>query len=417
MVRDTALSQHKKSPLKKPRLSSKLILLTGLLNAAFIGLFWLVILIAEDQMEVISLHHWLDSEASMYERDYQQTGSRQSLPNHYEFDIYWSDSEMPLWLKNYTTPGFYEHHVGTEDKHFLVRQDPSGKGLFYVVFKDDADDYLDEYETRLQLFTLILGFAIILLMFLYTLYLVRQILLPLNRVQAKIKQMPPDQPDFRVDAKYQELALIEQALLNSKTSIARFFRREQEFSRFAAHEIRTPLMVLQGSSDIINRLEQDKPQAQKAAQRISKACEDISLLTDTFLLLGKEHIEQHHFSLIDIGPLLVQQLETITALFSAEQPAYRILKLESGTVQTPPSFIYVVLNNLLKNAFSYAEGEVLIELDEQCLSVANNYQTAQRQNRGYGYGLIIIERICDKMHWSFTVNDHDGLFEVSVRFL
>lgn len=416
MVRDTVLSLHKKVHIKKPRLSSKLILLTGLLNAAFIGLFWLVILIAEDQMEVISLHHWLDSEASMYERDYQLTGARQSLPNHYEFDIYWSDSEMPLWLKDYTTPGFYEHHVGTEDKHFLVRQDPSGTGLFYVVFKDDADDYLDEYETRLQLFTLLLGFTIILLMFFYTLYLVRQILLPLNRVQAKIKQMPPDQPDFIVDAKYQELALIEQALLNSKTSIARFFRREQEFSRFAAHEIRTPLMVLQGSSDIINRLEQDKPQAQKATQRISKACEDISLLTDTFLLLGKEHIEPHHFSLIDIGPLLTQQLETITALFSADQPAYRILRLQSGSVQAPPSFIYVVLNNLLKNAFSYAEGEVLIELDEQRLSVTNSYQAAQRQNRGYGYGLIIIERICDKMHWSFTVDDQNGLFEVSVRF-
>lgn len=58
---------------------------------------------------------------------------------------------MPLWLKEYTTPGYYEHHLGPEDKHFLVRQHPSGKGLFYVVFKDNADDYLDEYESKLHL--------------------------------------------------------------------------------------------------------------------------------------------------------------------------------------------------------------------------------------------------------------------------
>ena len=114
-------------------------------------------------MEVISLDHWLDAEARMFERDYQLQGAAADLPNHYEFDSYWSEEPMPQWLKEYTTPGYYEHHLGPEDKHFLVRPHPSGKGLFYVVFKDNADDYLDEYESRLHLVTLALGFTIALL--------------------------------------------------------------------------------------------------------------------------------------------------------------------------------------------------------------------------------------------------------------
>lgn len=404
------------SHLKKPKLFHKIILLTSSIGSIFIVLFWLVVMISEDQLELISLHHWLESEAAMFEQDYKNYGNRNSVPNHYEFDIYFSDSYRPNWLKTYTTPGFYEHHLGPEDKHFLVRVDPSGEGLFYVVFKDDADDYLDEYESKLHLFTLSLGILIIILTLIFGLYMVRQIALPLQKVLGKISLMPPDQPDFTVEARYHELAAIEQALADSKKRIANFFRREQEFSRFAAHEIRTPLMVLQGSAEILTQLQSENALVNKASQRITQACADISLLTDTFLLLGKEQIDAHHYTVSRLDTLLLQQLEATKKLFVASSLKCLCSTPEPVTVSAPQSFVIVLINNLLKNAFSYAATEVNIALSEQQLMICNDVR-AGSTGAGYGYGLVIIERICDRLHWQFSIDASETEFRAIIKFV
>lgn len=409
MVRGIALSEPKKT-----KLFHKLILLTGSMGTIFILLFWLVVVISEDQLELISLHHWLESEAAMFEQDYKAYGHRNSVPNHYEFDIYFSDSYRPNWLKSYTTPGFYEHHLGPEDKHFLVRPDPSGEGLFYIVFKDDADDYLDEYERKLHLFTLSLGILIIIFTLVVGLYQVRQIALPLQKVMGKIRLMPPDQPDFMVEADYQELAAIEQALADSKKRIANFFRREQEFSRFAAHEIRTPLMVLQGSAEILTQLQLENSLANKASQRITQACADISLLTDTFLLLGKEQMDSHHYSQLPLDALLVQQLQTTRKLFVASTLDSEV-QTTPAVVIAPQSFVIVLLNNLLKNAFSYAKTQVQINLTEQELTIRNDVRE-DSAGSGYGYGLVIIERICDRLQWQYQIEEAANEFMVRIRF-
>jgi len=390
-------------------------LITSVLSLVFISLFWIVILVAEDQMEVISLDHWLDAEARMFERDYQLQGAAADLPNHYEFDSYWSEEPMPLWLKEYTTPGYYEHHLGPEDKHFLVRPHPSGKGLFYVVFKDNADDYLDEYESKLHLFTLLFGFAIMLLTVCYGVYMVRQMAVPLRNVVSKIKQMSPEQPSFLVEARFEELRTIEQALFDSKKHIAAFFQREQEFSRFAAHEIRTPLMVLQGSSELLQAMLAEEPRYQKALLRIERACQDIALLTDTFLLLGKETIDAHHYEQLDLETLLREQLPVAQSTATSDTASWTMQVHHTVQLWAPQSFVRVVLINLLKNAFIHGNGELLVELNERQLKVSNS-SSKEQDRQGYGYGLVIVERICSRMGWQLEVQHQSSDFCVQISF-
>lgn len=390
-------------------------LITSVLSLVFISLFWLVILVAEDQMEVISLDHWLDAEARMYERDYQVLGAAADLPNHYEFDSYWSEESMPLWLQEYTKPGYYEHHLGPEDKHFLVRPHPSGRGLFYVVFKDNADDYLDEYESKLHLFTLLFGFVIVLLTFCYGVYMVRQMAVPLRNLVSKIKQMSPEQPSFVVEAAVEELRTIEQALFDSKKHIAAFFQREQEFSRFAAHEIRTPLMVLQGSAELLQTMLSDEPRYQKALLRIERSCQDIALLTDTFLLLGKETIDPHHYQQIDVEILLRELLPVAQSAANSPSARWTLQVHQDVQLFAPQSFVRVVLINLLKNAFIHGDGELLIELNEQELKVSNSSSSGQ-DSQGYGYGLVIVERICSRMGWLLHILHQPTDFSVQIRF-
>lgn len=388
----------------------------ALLAAIYILLFSLVIAVAEDQLEVLSLHHWLDSEASKYRQEYALYGEQTALPNPFEFDSYWSENAIPPWLKNYTVPGFYEHHLGPEDKHFLVTPHPSGTGVFYVVFKDDADDYLDLYESRLHLFTLLFGLGILLFTLISGFYLVRQIAVPLMKVRHKIRQMPPGETAFAVDAPYIELREIEQALLDSKKIIAAYFQREQEFNRFASHEMRTPLMVLKGSADILGRTFPTDKVSAKALTRIQNACAEMTLLTDMFLLLGKAQIEPYQLQTLSVAELLQHQLPLIAASFSQHNADYNLVTEEDCTILAPSSFLIVVINNLLKNAFSYSDGTVEITLNGGSLRVVNSYQQEYRENVGYGYGLVIIERICSRMNWLFEKTDSNNAFAVTITF-
>ncbi|BBP45171.1 two-component sensor histidine kinase [Thiosulfatimonas sediminis] len=409
---------------KSSKLLTQLFLINGSLMALFIILFIVLVAFAEQELEQISLQHWIQAEAQQYEQDYLNYGIADSYPNRYQFDIYWQGlanrPQAPQWLQAFTVPGFYEVYVGTEDKHLLVRPDPSGQGVYYLVYKEGADDYLDTFEYKLHLFVALLGVVVLLMMLLYVHLTLSKVARPLKAVLQKIKQMAPDAPDFNVDAQYQELRQIEDALLNSKRQIADFFRRERDFSRFSAHEIRTPLMVLKGSAQILERLGQNDQRSLNAQRRIEKSCDEIALLTETFLLLGKQSIEAEAFSDCHVNPIVQTQIQVIRELFPGEILAYDLQEKESLRVAAPESFFLVLVRNLLKNAFSYSSGTVRIRIDQQGICVVNPCQADSakllRENRSYGYGLEIVERICQSLDWQFFYQQRPDEFYAEVVF-
>ncbi|WP_165395107.1 sensor histidine kinase [Thiomicrorhabdus indica] len=419
------------------KLVNRLLWINSLMILLFSSLFVWLVIEAEDQIEVISLHHWLDAEANLYEQNFFSSETNLTAPNPYKFDLFFSGDTLPNWLSSYQTPGFYEHQLGPEDKHFLVRSLPQQDGLFYLVFKDNADDYLDSYEAQLLQWVLILGIVMFIILVGYAYVTFRQIMRPIQQVLAKIPYIRPDSPDFPVTTQFEEFQAIEYALLNSKQKIRGFFQREQEFSRFSAHEIRTPLMVLRGSAELLNRLKQEDTRALKARRRIIESCDEIALLTDTFLLLGKDQIDPSHYQENDLHTILTQEYQWLKQWFPnipvSMQPKLNETKvfpnpelhLPNGQTQmichnilAPSSFIVIVVRNLLKNAASYSQQDIKVSWSACRLCIANPYQQKSEHQppRGYGYGLIIVERICQRMGWDFQLKQTERCFEACVRF-
>ncbi|CAK1785882.1 histidine kinase [Vibrio crassostreae] len=389
----------------------------SLMTFVMFTLFWSLIYIAENKLEVLSLHHWLDTEVRLYKENYQKQGGDAPLPNVLEFDSYWSEAPMPDWLLSFKFPGFYEYLLEKEDKHFVVFEHPSGKGLMYIVFQDDSDDYLDEYENSLHQRTFFLGGLFSIIMVGYGVYMVRILSRPLAQIENKISHMPPEQPTFNVDTEISETRHIEQTLLDSKNKIAGYFRREQEFSRFASHELRTPIMVIKGSADILTRVPEQPPVAQKAVRRIHSACDEMRVLTEAFLLLGYEKVEAQNYADHALLGCLNQQLAELAPLFTKQGTTYKLDEFSSGMVHAPESFVTIVINNLIKNAFSYSIGDIEIVLNSTQLTIVNSHDGNETYNSGYGCGLVIIERICERMSWPFEVNDDGVRFTAKVDFM
>ncbi|QUM74871.1 HAMP domain-containing histidine kinase [Moritella sp. 24] len=388
----------------------------GLLTFAIFVLYWSVIYIAEEQLEVISLHHWLDTIATKYQRDYEVFGSDAALPDSNEFISYWDLQGLPTWLQAYQQPGFYEHLLGSEDKHFKIVPHPSGQGFFYIVFKDDADDYLDHYEKQLHLFMISVGVITTLLMLLYGFYLTRAISKPLDEIQRKISLMPPGNALFSIDSAYSESREIEFALLQSKMDIAKYFQREQEFTRFSSHEMRTAIMVIKGSTELLKKMPNESKVARKALTRLDFACDDLTILTDTFLLLGRKVLSSHHLQSCQLELLLRRQLNEMELIFNKQLIHYELMIDNTLLILAPESFLVVIINNLMKNALDYSTGEISIRLINQTLTVSNPYDSQIGINAGYGCGLIIVERICERMNWQINITDSGSEFHAEIDF-
>lgn len=423
-ARGIVLFAHKTAPRsaanchQRPSLFRRMWWLTASMGVLLVLLFWGLMVIAEDQLERISLHQWLDAEATQYERNWQLYGTSGRLPNPYAFDFY-QQEQAPQWLSTYQQSGFYEHQLGPEDKHFLVQHHPSGAGLYYLVFKDNADDFLDPFEEQLHHGALLTGVLLSILLMLCGYYLVRTLRQPLQELLTRIPQLAPGQAAADVSARFRELAQIEQQLLTSKQQIEGYFRREQEFNRFASHEIRTPLMVLQGSAELLAQIPavQAQPLAQRAIQRIEQSCSDIRLLTEVFLLLGQERIDTHHIQPVDIGQRLNNLIPSLQTLFNSSGLAVHQNVNETAVViSAPPGLVDVLLTNLLKNAFIHGYQHIQIELSRQTLTICNGVSPDSHPTPGYGYGLQISARICERLGWSLEDGKDSHEFRIIVRW-
>ena len=79
-----------------------------------------------------------------------------------------------------------------------MRPHPSGEGLLYLVFNDDADDYLDPYEDQLHLATRLIGLTLLLGCIGFGIWLVRHITRRCSG--SSVAHLTPDQADFVPDA-------------------------------------------------------------------------------------------------------------------------------------------------------------------------------------------------------------------------
>ncbi|WP_218309454.1 sensor histidine kinase [Alteromonas antoniana] len=403
----------------RPSLTKRLSILVSIVSIIFISLLFGIAYVAEEQMESISLRYWLDAEARMYEQSFRRFGEQGQLPNPIQFDIYWSKRQLPRWLSGYTEPGFYEHQLGPEDKHFKVAASPDGDGLYYLIFKDDADDFLDEYESQLHLLSFSLALLVSICVSALMFYLYRQLSSPLKRVVAKVPLVAPNQASFSVDSEYSELAEIEEALLEGKRQIQQYLIREQDFTRFAAHEIRTPLMTLRGSADLLGQLDPTSlPEpAVRAVKRIHSASEDIDELIKTFLVLGQDSLKTAHLEAVDISEVVMHQLTKLTPLTRSQNVEVQLNCTSTVSLRVPKEFVVVLCRNLLRNALEYSDSHVTVSLTSNQLQVVNDIDADADKQSGYGYGLIIVERICEKLMWDYRWEQSEEQFVTQIRFL
>jgi signal transduction histidine kinase len=223
-----------------------------------------------------------------------------------------------------------------------------------------------------------------------------------------------------------EVRVLADSLQEFTERLKRQLQREREFTHDVSHELRTPLAVIGGALELLQK-QALTPLQQRAVERMEITSRDMVSLIETLLLLAREDKQTKTTPVLvnDVARLLVEQINQ-----THNQDQHVDLKLEeqdSLTVMAPHQAVGIILGNLIRNACNYTQaGKVLVSIEHNHVVVSDTgvgmqpEQLVQAQQpferllhnsveaKGYGLGLDIVRRVCERYGWQLVINSQIG---------
>lgn len=206
--------------------------------------------------------------------------------------------------------------------------------------------------------------------------------------------------------------------------ISAFVARERYFTDSASHELRTPITVITGALELLEQSDLSAAD-EKVVDRIRRATLDMKTTIEMFLCLARETDDGLYDKQFFVMPLVNQAIEQQRHLLSGKSVDVEIDQLAKPKVCGHPQAFFIAVNNLVRNAFEQTlagQGPITILIKEHELLVTNQVSTSvTNQERaderhtsteasfhGYGLGLGIVQRLCERNGWSFSLHAEEG---------
>ncbi|HCL3681236.1 TPA: cationic peptide sensor histidine kinase CprS [Pseudomonas aeruginosa] len=236
----------------------------------------------------------------------------------------------------------------------------------------------------------------------------------LTRWSMTLDDLAPDSQRPRFN--YRELNVLADTLWNSVTRIKDFSQREERFLRYASHELRTPLAVIGMNLELLDQ--PGRAPSPHALQRIRRSALGMQQMTETLLWLSRESGELRDDGHIEVGRLLEELLEEQQALSQRRGLSFH-LDVEPHSL--PQTRARIIIGNLLRNALQYSdEGVVEIVVRDRSLLISNPIGAAQGTDEsmafGYGLGLDLVQRLCQKSGWRMHYSSDEQRFRCELLF-
>ncbi len=378
-------------------------------------------------VENVLVREALDGEAAHYWALYQANPA-QARPDTLNLYGYLRQAQhgddIPDWLAQ-EQPGF--RRVSHGDNQPLVHISDQGDARLYLLF--------DEIQvSRLAMFFGVAPLSLVLLLA-YTIAwfgyrLSRNAVSPLIQLAKKVEGFDAragdlKELDFHIEAKSDnEVLILASALKLFIERVNKFLQRERTFTRNASHELRTPLAVMRANLDVMQRRSMDHPDLIVPLERMQRTVRDMEKLLETLLILAREDESRLPREAIIINDLVTERIEQVVR--ALDKPSVNVSLRADSLVQlhVPPKVLAIVFDNLLRNAINYTDiGEVVVSIHDDGLSVADNgpgmdaellqrvyepFERGESKTSGFGLGLTIVKRLCDRFDWNISIESTPG---------
>lgn len=393
------------------------VLITTLVAAAFASGIYIAVHMLEEKLISGVLSGDLDRLLHM---DSMDEWRQQPEPDQlFYFSGGHGDFELPDYLKG-MEPGFHEIFRGDLSYHAFVR---IVAGQEYVLLQDQSE--FEERERTLYTtvwigFFLCVGLAVIL-----GVLLARKVIEPVVRLSRQVRHRdqllamaPALAPNYAAD----EVGQLAAAFDTTLGLLRHALTRERLFTSDVSHELRTPLMVVASSCELLLENPNLDARARAQVQRISRACQDMRDLVQTFLLLARaQNSDVTQIPTMTLESAAHELLEQWRAPIESKglQLHFRIEQAGQGTFNA--TYLRAVLGNLLRNALHYTDsGQISLILladgflvEDTGVGIPEDEREAMFQpfvrgdsqrGDGLGLGLSLVQRICAIEGWVVSLS-------------
>ncbi|MDG2524932.1 HAMP domain-containing sensor histidine kinase [Stenotrophomonas sp. HITSZ_GD] len=411
---------------RKPRALRRQVTLWLVAYAALISLAVFVHgYIVNEQAEQLTWHSLLKSELDHFvqrsaeDPDYHWTDSR-------TVQLFGDDEDSPpppayAGLQ----PGLHDGIAYEGRDKVLLVQDVNGRRL--VLALDITE--LQQHENRLGLWMVASNLLAIVLLGLLVGWGMGRVVKPLSEMAERIRGLQPDCPGQRValdPRASSEQTVITEALNDYLGRNDQFVQRERAFINSASHELRTPIAVIDGASEL--GLAQDDVPAPVRHQllRIRQTASGVEQLLALLLVLAKDPARLARSSDEVRLDQLLPEIVADHRHLSADKDLRIVLQAQvPARLFAPVTILQAAIGNLLRNAIENSDrGTIHIALSapatvriedpghgmspEEISAIYARMARGDQGGRVAGIGLDLIGRLCEHLGWTLSFESVEG---------
>lgn len=314
--------------------------------------------------------------------------------------------------------------IDGQERVVLVRQEGSRR----VVLTLDISDI----EAREQDMTLtVIGSALTLLVLLgaFTAWGASRLVEPLALMARRISELRPDQQGRRLqvpDGATVELEVIGRALNDYLARNDRFVERERIFIDMASHELRTPVAVIGGASELALKSAEVPASTRVLLERIRGTAKGVQELINLLLVLAKDPARLPDSSVrISLGEILPAIVDDHRHLTQGKDLVIELDAPRPVEVAAPPQIVRAAIGNLLRNAIENSDrGAIVVSAqapatvtildpghgmtEDEIGEVYSRMARGGGDRGGSGIGLDLIARLCEHLSWKLSISSIAG---------
>jgi len=316
-------------------------------------------------------------------------------------------------------PGLHDEIRIAGSKRVALVRDIDGRRLVVALNITRFED-----EER-HLSTLMIGSALggLLVVGVFVAWGLRRLAKPLARLAGDIAALQPDVPTQRVEPGRRassELVVIADAVNGYIARNAAFVERERAFIDSASHELRTPVAVIAGASEIALDQPDTPAAARQQLQRILRSARGVEQLISLLLVLAKDPKRLSAITdLFRLDQLLPDIVDDHLHLCADKDLIVALGRLPAIELDAPPSIVQAAIGNLLRNAIENSDrGTITVSLLPDAVVVIEDpghgmspeeisaiYARMARGGgrEGNGIGLDLIARLCEHLGWHLSI--------------
>jgi len=407
------------------RMRNAMVGLSVSLCVLFTGLIFLLVYVIEDQVFV----NQLKIEQAEFEKFFVSANPQRIQdwqPASANMRLVQSTNELAGTLSGNTLrkvlaqPGVHEYF---DEQHalFIAHIVPQGSNTpYYLLY--NVKNLLAVRGTKFKLFALIGGLTLLItaLAILLAKWLTQSTLAPILRLSRTLQSNDLDHVVIELANKFSEdeVGILARELALALQRVKDLATREYEFNRGVSHELRSPIQVAQSAVELLQILADEKHQTLiNPISRLERSVTEMNEIAEAFLWLASDRV-------LDNNDMC--SVATLTNTLVSAQSSYTDAEITIKTSEDRTSFHYpmpsaalsVVVRNLIRNAVIHGtRSPIIVDLQTELISVTNKVDINANQAKGFGVGLSIVQRICDRFNCTlYTDQKSDNYYSSSIQF-